>query len=239
MDSSLFEPGEWQNELEKKMPTEIPPSTRQHLTTPCGLLFNELITSPESVMRCIEAMLDIAMDLDSGSSSGPAVPIILYVIRLTVRIEGYASFVIEHSKWQQEKGFVKGCGWGAPVRGLLARGSVVESLRTYRLRLCEKLRGRCYSMLEHWRYKSVRQDDISEACVVHAHMGYIFYNIVQSSSAAEDLRDNKEMTWKAVETLLSCQIYLTHNYGFTVEAPTETARKEDKKKKKDDAKVHS
>ena len=29
------------------MPTHVPADTRDHLTTPCGLLFNELLKSPK------------------------------------------------------------------------------------------------------------------------------------------------------------------------------------------------
>ncbi|CAN0527719.1 unnamed protein product, partial [Scytosiphon promiscuus] len=31
----------------KRMPTHVPAETRDHLTTPCGLLFNELLKSPK------------------------------------------------------------------------------------------------------------------------------------------------------------------------------------------------
>ena len=41
LDAALFEPGAWQPDLPKAMPSKIPAPDRNHLTTPCGLLFQE------------------------------------------------------------------------------------------------------------------------------------------------------------------------------------------------------
>ena len=43
LDSCLFEPGQWREPGPIPLPTEIPPRTRVHLSTPCGLMFNELL----------------------------------------------------------------------------------------------------------------------------------------------------------------------------------------------------
>lgn len=47
LDACLFEPSQWQMAMEKTMPTRVPAETRDHLATPCGLLFNELLKSPK------------------------------------------------------------------------------------------------------------------------------------------------------------------------------------------------
>ena len=66
LDACLFEPGSWQAEPHKEMPTMIPPPDRKHLTTPAGLLFNELQKSPTTVVSCVSNMLALALDLDAG-----------------------------------------------------------------------------------------------------------------------------------------------------------------------------
>lgn len=40
----------WQAAPTKAMPTHVPAGTREHLTTPCGLLFNELLKSPKVML---------------------------------------------------------------------------------------------------------------------------------------------------------------------------------------------
>ena len=52
VDSALFEPGLWQSALLKDLPKTIPPGGRDHMATPCGLLFNELTVSPTVCMLC-------------------------------------------------------------------------------------------------------------------------------------------------------------------------------------------
>ena len=46
LDACLFEPGLWQSVAEKAVPIVVPPPTKDHFATPCGLLFNELKHSP-------------------------------------------------------------------------------------------------------------------------------------------------------------------------------------------------
>jgi hypothetical protein len=47
LDGVLFEPGEWQPDVERKLPTHIPAVDKQFLATPAGLLFNELQHAPD------------------------------------------------------------------------------------------------------------------------------------------------------------------------------------------------
>jgi hypothetical protein len=42
VDAALFEPGEWQSLPSKSMPEFIPAPVRDHMSTPCGLLVNEM-----------------------------------------------------------------------------------------------------------------------------------------------------------------------------------------------------
>ena len=50
LDCVMFEPGLWQNNLKKEEPLLVPGPNRDHLSTPVGLLFNELCFSPQSVV---------------------------------------------------------------------------------------------------------------------------------------------------------------------------------------------
>lgn len=195
---------------------------------------HENCRSPKQLMSSVDSILDLAMDLDTGSFHGPSTAIILFAIRLCTRIEGYAAMILRHAEWARvdalSGGIVTGTGPTAPVRGLAVREDDLRVLASYHARMCEKLQGRAYGMLESWRMRLVEGDDITSASICHAHIGYIFAH--QWSG--------KGMNWKAVESLLSCQIYLTHNYGFTLEASVnwdENNPKPEKEKKKDKDKV--
>eukprot|EP00463_Aulacantha_scolymantha_P004461 TRINITY_DN5587_c0_g1_i1.p1 TRINITY_DN5587_c0_g1~~TRINITY_DN5587_c0_g1_i1.p1 ORF type:complete len:88 (+),score=0.75 TRINITY_DN5587_c0_g1_i1:100-363(+) len=87
----MFEPGQWQSQHDEN-PTDIPSDDRSHLITPCGLLFNELIYSPQGILKPIQDFLDFAIDLDTGKFSNYSSTIILYAVRLVVRVEGYLFF---------------------------------------------------------------------------------------------------------------------------------------------------
>ena len=68
LDACLFEPGPWQERYTKECAEAVPAATRDHLTTPCGLLFNELQHAPTGVLRPLAEMLDLVLEFDTGKS---------------------------------------------------------------------------------------------------------------------------------------------------------------------------
>ena len=63
--------------------------------------------------------MQFALEMDTGRYSESISPVILFVVRLTVRLEGYMLFLILHHHWRrEEKRKVNGCGWACHVRGL-------------------------------------------------------------------------------------------------------------------------
>ena len=44
----------------------IPAPDRSHLATNCGLLFNELLKSPQGIMDALLNLLKLAIELDTG-----------------------------------------------------------------------------------------------------------------------------------------------------------------------------
>mmetsp|Transcript_70630 Transcript_70630/g.197306 ORF Transcript_70630/g.197306 Transcript_70630/m.197306 type:complete len:905 (-) Transcript_70630:1623-4337(-) len=102
LDSCLFEPGQWREPGPIPLPSEIPPRTRAHLSTPCGLMFNELIHSRQDTMlKSIDSLLDTAIEMDTGRYSSISCAVILYVVRLVVRVEGYILFLLRHAEWSK------------------------------------------------------------------------------------------------------------------------------------------
>ena len=50
LDAVLFEPGDFHQNVEKACPEQIPAKSRAHMNTPLGLLFNELLKSPDTIL---------------------------------------------------------------------------------------------------------------------------------------------------------------------------------------------
>ena len=75
-------------------PVMIPTPQTQLLATSYGLLLNELVRSPDTVLKAVDALLEGALALDTGSvcdlgasDFNTSVDIILYIARLGARVE--------------------------------------------------------------------------------------------------------------------------------------------------------
>jgi hypothetical protein len=196
VDAALFEPGNWKPADFMDIITEVPVVDRDKLkillATPCGTLFNEIAKSPDVLTSCVIKMLERALDMDVGkytrvSSSGP---LILYTIRLAVRIEGYLKYALSK------------CVPGQPrPRGL-------ESMNNYKIegamkKIRDMLDSQAIPTLEYW-VDPTRNKDVDVACLVHAHLLYLFKNYTY-----------EELDYRAVSVLLSSQVYLTINHRFS------------------------
>ncbi len=196
VDAALFEPGRWKPSDFADVIDEIPVKDFDRLeallATAHGTLFNEIAKSPEVLTSCIVKMLERALDMDVGkytkkSSSGP---LILYTIRLAVRIEGYLKYAL------------KKCVPGQPrPRGLetLDNIRVETSLKKIRAMLDNQ----AIPILEYWIDPS-RNKDVDVSCLVHAHLLYLFKNY-----------DYVDLDFRAVSILMSSQVYLTINLRFS------------------------
>lgn len=107
LEACLFEPGPWQEAPERPPPDVFPvPRERRAelLSTPLGLLFNELLHAPSSLLLPhLNRMLAAALDMDTGTPTGASASIIFFVVRLAVRIEAYVCFLQQHRKWRYKE----------------------------------------------------------------------------------------------------------------------------------------
>lgn len=194
LDSCLFEPGQWQSEISKAVPTQIPPPNRSHLATSCGLLFNELVYSPRNVITSVEKMLELILDHDTGRYSETSSPVILYIIRLAVQLESFVIFLLDQRKKARE------------IRGLACSEASLKELAEGKQRLYNKLQGVVFPVLERWYNRLIKKKDVPRACIVRAHLAYIFRNVRE-----------EDLNFAIVSTLLSSQVFLTINFKFDVD----------------------
>ena len=237
LDACLFEPGAWQEALNKERPTKVPAAKRDHLSTPCGLLFNELEKSPHNIVRCIDKMLEISLELDPGRYNPVSCPSILYVVRLAVRIEGYMLYAISHHDWRARNGEVTADSVPAEltgvmgegfVRGLAANASTIDFLRDYQQKLRARLEGEVFSMIEHWIVRAQRDKNVHSMCILRAHLAYIFKHTAEA-----------DLTFTSVSTLLSSQVYLMSNFVFDADDHLSRRSKKKRFSRKVEAKVNA
>lgn len=101
VDAALFEPGRWKPADFTDFVNEVPivdiDRLEAILATSHGTLFNEIAKSPEVLTSSVLKILERALDMDIGrylpkASSGP---LILYAIRLAVRVEGFLKYALK------------------------------------------------------------------------------------------------------------------------------------------------
>ena len=196
VDAALFEPGRWKpadfTDIIDEIPVKDFDRLEALLATAHGTLFNEIAKSPDVLTECIVKILERALDMDVGkytkkSSSGP---LILYTIRLAVRIEGYLKYAL------------KKCVPGQPrPRGLETLDNIKVESALKKIRAM--LDSQAIPTLEYWIDPS-RNKDVDISCLVHAHLMYLFKNY-----------DYEDLDFRAVSILMSSQVYLTINLRFS------------------------
>ena len=196
VDAALFEPGKWKDPDFTDFVNEVPivdiDRLEALLATPHGVLFNEIAKSPDVITSCVVKILERALDMDVGrytrkSSSGP---LILYAIRLAVRVEGFMKYALRK------------CIPGQPrPRGLETLDNIKVEAALKKIR--GMLDAQAIPTLEYWIEPS-RNKDVRISCLTHAHLLYIFKNY-----------DYEDLDYRAVSIIMSSQVFLTINHRFS------------------------
>ena len=158
-------------------------------------------------MRALSDLLEYAIELDTGRYSDGTAPVILYVCRLIVRVEAFMLFIINHNRFDVNKVEVNGTGWKSNVRGLDLNPKQLKTLMDKRRALREVINEQVFPMLDRWCEVATKTDEIEKACILHAHLAFLFFHIPSG-----------ELTRPIVATLLSSQIFLTTRYRYDLAA---------------------
>jgi len=162
VDGTLFEPATWQATEQKAVPTVVP--SREHLSTPTGdflfaysllnlissllfpfalsshsrlpgLLLNELVMSPTGILQPLKQLLELALEMDTGKYHAKNNAVILYVVRLVVRVQEFILFLILHQQWRASPDFaqlVNGTGPLSFTRGMQCDATTLAQLEEAR-----------------------------------------------------------------------------------------------------------
>ncbi|KAH8741146.1 EF hand family protein, partial [Cryptosporidium ryanae] len=230
---SLFEPWVWNSpgKLDAKNDDFketllVPIEGGNEISTPAGLLFNELLTSPNPIFKSLEEIMLIALDKDTGSFSGANSRIILFVLRMSVVISNYTKHLINYYEYWSKvfagnsdiDGFDKqgtvansdmfygNSGINGFCRGfepLFADSKKVELLKLSYKRLRYVIENFYLKMIMDWMHKELRDTNIPALCVMYAHIACI-YGYVQNVS---------ELDAHSTSLLVSSLLFLNTHYS--------------------------
>eukprot|EP00755_Sulcionema_specki_P005608 Sspe_Gene.33212::Locus_16237_Transcript_1_1_Confidence_1.000_Length_12018::g.33212::m.33212 len=251
LDSVLFEPGRYQPIRHTDVcPAMVPAENDNLLATPFGLLLNELQHSPAGVVRPLIQLLNLAIELDSGTvMNSTAVDVMLYLVRLIARVYNYLWFVIAFST----KSFVS--GWSdQELRGFTPVSKETVSLlqgfqREFQATLGQKL----HPMLEAWIEEAMNRvtevtesgrlaikateeiDTISQLVAkLHAHAVLVYRNAALSTHVTSSLMSSfvfltLRHTWNSGKLIVPetevyevMQLQRRRLAGFLCQAPPHT-----------------
>jgi len=156
--------------------------------------------------------------MDTGRYVESSSKIILYVIRLFVRVEGFLKTIIGHHKWATSGG-EGGCnGFGHTwVRGIKVKSADLYE-RAHR-KMQYLLYNNIFPMLERWCNTAIKNNELHTACILHAHLVFLFKNV-----------NFEELNFDAVSTCLSSQIFLTTRHEYDIDTPANADKKKEKEK---------
>ncbi len=196
------------------------------LASPYGMLLNELVRSPDTVLRSVLTLLKGALACDTGSvvdeqetQFNTSTMIILYIARLGARVDNFVSFLVHYADSDHD------CiDW--PLRDTEISAEVLEKLRVGLQSLREVLHTQFSVLFEDYLRRldaETVKDPTNEklidrnsrlACDLHSHKLLLYRNYHDSDYTAE-----------VVKTLLGSVIFLTTRHSFNKSlSKTEGAR---------------
>eukprot|EP00439_Symbiodinium_sp_Y106_P025929 s1345_g3.t1 len=137
----------------------IPAPTRSHLATPCGLLINELCNAPRPTLAGAAALLQSALERDTGRAAAAPIGLILFAIRMGCRIFSFAKALLES----------EGAGSLAVAIALGAgRPSVEAAVDPLQKQLLASRK-----VLQRWATEAAEHGKAALACAVWSHLAML------------------------------------------------------------------
>ena len=202
LDAACFEPGLFQPDAPRPMPTQLPALDREVFATPAGLLVNELQHAPTPLLASLLEIGRHALELDAGHyrPSGGSLAL-LYALRLLVRVQGHVTLVLDGARHH---------GAAGSARGTAPRGGAHrEALEAAHDQLHELLWGGYFPLLERWLASALGARNSRTACVLQAHLALLCKNVSEEA-----------LDYRAASTLLVAQVYLSNFYSWDLDIST-------------------
>lgn len=208
LDAALFEPSLWQEDEIKAVSDQVPGDTRDNLSTSAGLLFNEIIMSPTVVLSAIHGMLLKVIEMDTGRYTRVSESI-LYIVRLCIRIESFLIFLVKNKEYHSSRDAdaFNGAYNEAYVRGLQISDELLNEAIKYKTMIRGVLEGKVMKILARWIKRAKKEGHIIAACMIHAHLAFLFKNV-----------ESSELDEKKIFAMLASQVYLLSCINMDLDA---------------------
>eukprot|EP00049_Salpingoeca_infusionum_P014496 m.271712 g.271712 ORF g.271712 m.271712 type:complete len:4223 (+) comp15683_c19_seq1:207-12875(+) len=146
----------------------------EELGTPRGLLYNELLYSPESCLEPFMIMLKATKPLHGSSVYSNDASFLLYILELAIDVEAYLKVI----KADLEK--------GAVTKPFTSKEDAVAGIGKW----LDELRGFCRDnfakVLRAWEQETETKNDIITSCVVMSYKALLYANMNQNSITEEE-----------------------------------------------------
>lgn len=149
-------------------------------------------------MASFEKMLELMLEHDTGRYSESSSPTILYVVRLVIMVESFILYLQEQDRARE-------------IRGLACTPEVISFLSESQRRLRTRINTVVFPMLEKWYTRVIKRKEINKACILRAHLAYLFRNMSET-----------DLNFTNVSSLLCSQVFLTINFKFDIDISVET-----------------
>lgn len=151
-------------------------------------------------------MLELALEMDVGRFASNSSPIILYVLRLLTRVEGFVRVVLGEACGDDgTPGSILGSREGFSDFFQSAIAPTAENaqvLRTAWAGIAKGIKEQAVPMLQAWVARAVDQVELRIACGLHAHLVLLHKNVLSET----------ELSAPLVGALLSAQVFINVNW---------------------------
>ncbi|GFE55264.1 EF hand family protein, putative [Babesia ovis] len=224
--ASVFEPGIWKSMANDHVyPQTAPVQSPDILSTPLGLLFNEIYFSGSCVLLSVEQMLELALERDNCVFVGDASKVLPFAIRLATHVCSYVfqatcHFRFTHTASKESKPVprITGSGWHSNVRGLKlqSEASCIE-LEAFQKRM-KVLLVEGAKALNKRAIKAAKANDQNAAALAMAHVALVYGYIMQTedylAQNGQHKPENEEDIFLSLGTAL---IFVFVHHRFEVE----------------------
>eukprot|EP00760_Papus_ankaliazontas_P009215 PhM_4_TR13981/c0_g1_i1/m.81553 len=215
LESVLFEPSRFlSRDLSKVCPEMVPTENQALISTPYGLLLNELQFSSEGVVEPLLRLVELAQEMDAGTVHNKAtVDVILFLVRIVARVENFMVYLLEREvKSPQEKWMMP------PLRDVEFTSDSLVTLMQAHARLRKMINDAMLPMLETWVNEVMgdagtadMNEDIDNATRIASRL-YAHIILLQRNISPRDFTEDN------VSQILSAMMFLTTRHTWNSRA---------------------
>ena len=191
--AALFEPGTW-SRADDHDPLSSVPAIAGRLGSCYGLLLNEMIHSPTSLLAPLIMLLQFALELDTGSFGTASSSLLLFLSTVAMRVEGYVRAAV------------------ALVEGKEVRCSAInlQQLHDHHAALIDVMQAQLLPTLSSYRAQAAA--DIPQAVLLHSHIALL------AQSALSQPHTDARAAFSALSTFLGALSFVMtwHSSGVGI-----------------------